>query len=80
MKTPEKTPLERALEKFGSQAALAVVVGRTQQAVSEICRRGSAVPAEWVLPIENATNGEITRHELRPDIYPLEPERNGATS
>jgi DNA-binding transcriptional regulator YdaS (Cro superfamily) len=28
------------------------------------------VAAEKVLAIETATGGEVSRHELRPDIYP----------
>jgi DNA-binding transcriptional regulator YdaS (Cro superfamily) len=28
------------------------------------------VAAEQVLPIERATNGAVSRHEIRPDIYP----------
>jgi|TARA_Y100000310_G_C20073415_1_gene530455 DNA-binding transcriptional regulator YdaS (Cro superfamily) len=28
------------------------------------------IPAERVLDIYHATNGEITPHEMRPDIYP----------
>jgi hypothetical protein len=28
------------------------------------------VPAEYAIPIELATNGKVTRKQLRPDIYP----------
>ena len=59
-------------EYFATQGALAKVVGRTPQAVSEIVRQGKKVPAEWCLPIEEATGGKITRHDLRPDLYPHE--------
>ncbi len=34
--------------------------------------RNRGVPAERVLEIEAATEGKVTRHELRPDLYPLE--------
>ena len=30
------------------------------------------VPPERVLLLEELTEGRITRHELRPDIYPME--------
>lgn len=43
----------------------------TPQAVGAWCRSGR-VPAERVLDIERATNGQVTRHQLRPDLYPLE--------
>jgi len=29
-------------------------------------------PAEYVIPIERIVNREVTRHELRPDLYPFE--------
>ena len=53
-----------------SQVVVARVVGVSPQAVSEILRRGKRVPAEWCLPIEAATQGAVTRHDLRPDLYP----------
>lgn len=34
---------------------------------------GTRVTAERAGEIEAATNGEVTRHELRPDLYPAEP-------
>jgi TorA maturation chaperone TorD len=30
------------------------------------------VPAEYVLKIEQATGGRVSRHSLRPDLYPLD--------
>lgn len=30
------------------------------------------VPAEYVLAIESILDGELTRHDLRPDLYPRE--------
>ena len=62
--------LRRAKEILGSQSALAEAVGRKQPSVHEILSRGGRVPAEWCLPIEKATNGAVTRYELRPDLYP----------
>ena len=53
-----------------SQVAVARAVGVSPQAVSEILRRGQRVPAEWCLAIETATAGAVTRHDLRPDLYP----------
>ena len=57
-----------------SQVAVARAVGVSPQAVSEILRRGKRVPAEWCLPIETATAGAVTRHDLRPDLYPASKE------
>lgn len=61
--------LARAIGIIGNQTATAAVVKRTPQAVSEIVRRGKAVPAEWCLPIEEATQGQVTRQHLRPDLF-----------
>jgi len=55
-----------------SQVAVARAVGVTPQAVSDVLRRGNRVPAEWCLAIESATDGAVSRHDLRPDLYPAE--------
>ena len=62
--------LKVAINHLGSQVAVAKAVGVTPQAVSEIVRKGTKVPAEWCIPIEVATEGKVTRHQLRPDLYP----------
>lgn len=54
--------------RFGSQAALAELVGVTQQAVSERCLKGKPLPTLHVLKVEAATG--IPKEDLRPDIYP----------
>src|SRR5690349_9961542 len=58
--------LERAIEQVGGVAALARAINVTPQAVSQWDR----VPAERALAVEKATEGRISRHELRPDLYP----------
>jgi len=63
--------IERAAQLVGGQSALARKLGCTPQAVSKMCSTGK-VPAERVLSIESATDGAVTRHELRPDLYPTE--------
>lgn len=63
------TPIQRAAHVVGGQSALARKLGCTSQAVSKMCATGR-VPAERVLPIEAATG--VPRHELRPDLYPVE--------
>lgn len=61
--------IERAAQLMGGQSALARKLGCTSQAVSKMCATGR-VPAERVLAIEEATGGAVTRHDLRPDLYP----------
>ena len=49
---------------------LAKKIGVTYQAVRKWERYG--VPAERVLAIEAATGHRVSRHDLRPDLYPKE--------
>lgn len=57
--------VEAAKAKVGGPGALAKLLGKiTPQAVSQWRR----VPAERVIDVEKATG--VSRHELRPDIYP----------
>lgn len=57
--------LERALEIVGGPTALARALGITKQAISQWSR----VPADRVLSVEDATDGTVACHEMRPDIY-----------
>jgi DNA-binding transcriptional regulator YdaS (Cro superfamily) len=61
-------PLRAAIEILGSQSALAELVGVRQPAVSKWLAKGAPLPAEFVLRVESETG--ISRHELRPDVYP----------
>jgi DNA-binding transcriptional regulator YdaS (Cro superfamily) len=65
-----KEVLERAIHAVGSQAALAKAIGVKPQHVWNWLNRDKRVPAEQVLAIEAATGGKVSRHELRPDLYP----------
>ena len=71
LKSP-KEALLKAVEICGSQSELARRIGGTckQQNVHYWIENG--LTAEQVIPIEKAVNGEVSRHELRPDIYPVE--------
>ncbi len=64
------TVLRKAVELAGGQTALAEKIGKTQGHVSKWLER-DYIPPESVLQIELATG--IPRHELRPDLYPVEP-------
>lgn len=76
--------LERAISICGTQAELALRVAsfkenpKIKQAhVWNWLNRDKQVPADCVLAVENATrdakgNAQVTRHELRPDLYPVE--------
>lgn len=67
-----QTPLLRAVNYAGGQAALARLIGTSQGHVWNWLHREGRVPAEYVLKIEAAVKGTVTRTELRPDLYPHE--------
>lgn len=60
--------LERAVANVGGQAKFARLIGVTAQAVSQ----WDEVPPLRVLTVESISG--VSRHELRPDLYPLENE------
>lgn len=64
--------LKRAAAELGGYSAVARAVGVTPQAVSEKIRRGKSASPKWVLALERETGGKVTRHQLRPDLYPDE--------
>ena len=65
------TALTRALQKFdNNQSRFAEAIGTSQQLVSYWVRKSRPIPAEHVLKTEAATG--ISRHDLRPDLYPRE--------
>jgi len=55
-----------------SQTELARRVGVTQGMVWQWMNGHRRIAAEKVLAIEEATGGKVTRHEMRPDLYPIE--------
>lgn len=60
--------VEQAVAVAGSQSALARSIGTSQATVWKWLNKGLPVTAQLVLKIEAATG--ISRHDLRPDIYP----------
>lgn len=43
-----------------------------QQHVWNWVNRDKSLPGEYCIPIEQAVQGAVTRHDLRPDLYPRE--------
>lgn len=64
--------LKKAIKLVGGQSALARAIGVQQPHIFNWLNRNKKVPASHVISIERATNGEVTRFDLRPDIYPRE--------
>lgn len=63
--------IHKAVLYAGGQSALAREIGLKPQAVQRWCKAGK-VPAERVLDVERVVEAKVTRHELRPDLYPKE--------
>jgi len=61
--------LREAVAKAGGQVATARICGVSQPAVWKWLQSGKRLPAEYVLAVEAKTG--VSRHLLRPDIYPL---------
>jgi len=65
------TPLSRAVDLVGGQAALARLLNTRQQSIWNWLNRGDRVPAEFCPPIERVTRERgkaVTCEELRPDV------------
>ena len=71
-----KHPIDRAADVVGGAVRLAVILGVSAQAISNWKERG--VPIDRCYPIETATDGEVTRRDLRPDWREIWPELIGA--
>lgn len=62
-------PLDRACKKVGGQNKMAGLLGVAQSTLWHwIFRAKRGVPAHYVLKIEAASG--VSRHELRPDVFP----------
>ncbi|USE34592.1 YdaS family helix-turn-helix protein [Endozoicomonas sp. SCSIO W0465] len=65
--------LKRAIEICGGQRKLGekLTPPVKQQSISDWIERGN-IPPKRVRQIEAATDGQVTRHELDPELYPEE--------
>lgn len=70
IETQQDTPLAKAVRQAGSQSAFGRIVGKRQSTVFDWLSNSTPLPAELVLLVERETG--VSRHDLRPDIYPLE--------
>jgi len=61
--------IDRAAHVLGSQSALAAAVGVSRSAVWQWKGLGRQVPIEHCVAIERATEGAVTRRDLRPDDW-----------
>lgn len=71
MKLTRFEALRLAIEAYGTQEAAADAFGVSQSSVSRWLSHSKQMPVDHVLQAEADTG--ISRHILRPDIYPDEP-------
>ncbi len=57
--------VKTVISSLGGPAAVGKLLGISSQAVSQ----WRVIPVHQALAIERATNGAVTREELRPDIF-----------
>lgn len=58
-----------AIERFGSEQKAAEAFGVSQPVVNEAKRKGKVGP-KLAMGIDRATKGEISKSDLRPDLWP----------
>ena len=75
----DKTPIQRAIEAVGGQANLATALSIHPSLVSQWVTGRRPVAANHVLGIEKATQGAVTRHDLRPDVFGAAPANDDST-
>lgn len=63
-----RTHIERAVEIHGSQTRLAAAMGCSQQQISYLLNAKS-ITAEMAKSLDEVTDGKVSRHDLRPDIF-----------
>jgi len=62
--------IAEAVRLCGSQEKLAAAIGSSQSRVSRLLLQQSPITAEDAVAIERVTQGYVSRHLLRPDLWP----------
>ena len=63
------SPIEKAIELAGGTSALAKLIGvNSPQVVSNWVAR-KRVPPKYCAAVERATEGQVTRQDLRPELW-----------
>lgn len=72
-----RNAMQRVVAITESKAVIAEKCRQPRQAVDRWCRTGQ-VPANHCIPIEELTGGEVTRYDLRPDVFGKAPQERAA--
>ncbi|MGE7136189.1 transcriptional regulator [Luteibacter sp. NPDC031894] len=62
------TPLDRVIEILGSQEELAARLGIKSPSITG-WRNRKRIPSERCIALEEVTGGQVTRYEMRPDVF-----------
>lgn len=74
MKPTRFEALKLVIDAYGTQEGAADAFGVSQSSISRWLSQSKRLPAEYVIQAEADTG--ISRHCIRPDIYPLEGSAN----
>ena len=66
----EREAIKQVAKIMGGQARLAEALGISQGNVGAWCSRIGKVSPQHALPCHLLTKGEVSVHDLRPDLYP----------
>lgn len=67
--TNPKPLIQKAIDIAGSQKALAEALNLSQQGVSWLLNDAPTVKAEYAVAIDALTQGQVSKHDLRPDLF-----------
>lgn len=70
--------IERAIALLGSQVRLAKEAGCSQQYISWLLTEGKQVGPKMAIAFERATDGQVSRHDLCPDVFGEAPAKEPA--
>ena len=73
-----KKHVKRAVIICGGQKQLGDNIGQSQQYIWNLINEAKSLKADVAILIEVATRGEVTRHDLRPDVFGERPEMEPA--
>lgn len=63
------SPIERAVEIAGGQASLARLINKSASFVNQLVTGRRPVPPALCGDIEAAVDNQVTREDLRPDVF-----------
>ena len=61
--------IEEAVRLKGSQFKLAEAMGCSQQQISYLLQRAARISVEMAVKVDIATEGQVSKETLRPDIF-----------